>query len=212
MKKWVCSICGYVYDEAKEGVRFEDLPESWVCPLCGADKSAFKEQSQQAAKPKPAPISLHGEMKQLSVGELSAVCSNLARGCEKQYLEKESLLFTQLADYFAAATPPQPDASLEKLLQLIQSDLQEGYPTLSSAAAAESDRGTQRICVWGEKVTRILDSLLQRYQREGESFLENTQVWVCSVCGFLYVGDTPPEICPVCKVPAWKFDQVEGRL
>ena len=62
-----------------------------------------------------------------------------------------------------------------------------------------------------QKVTVILNSLVQRYQREGSAFLRNTQIWVCSVCGFAYVGDTPPELCPVCKVPAWKFDKIEGR-
>ena len=39
--KYVCSICGYVYDEAREAVPFAQLPNSWVCPLCGAPKSAF---------------------------------------------------------------------------------------------------------------------------------------------------------------------------
>ena len=54
-----------------------------------------------------------------------------------------------------------------------------------------------------------LESLLSRYQAEGEKMLEHTGVYVCSVCGFVYVGDAPPEICPVCKVPSWKFERVE---
>lgn len=29
--------------------------------------------------------------------------------------------------------------------------------------------------------------------------------WICSVCGYVHEGDTPPEKCPVCKVPAEKF-------
>lgn len=49
MLKYVCSICGFVYDEAKGipeagislGTTWEDLPEDWVCPLCGAAKSEF---------------------------------------------------------------------------------------------------------------------------------------------------------------------------
>lgn len=49
VKKYVCSICGYVYDEAAgipaagigPGTRWEDLPEGWVCPLCGASKDLF---------------------------------------------------------------------------------------------------------------------------------------------------------------------------
>lgn len=40
-KKWVCVVCGYVYDGE---IPFEDLPEDWVCPLCGVDKSNFELQ------------------------------------------------------------------------------------------------------------------------------------------------------------------------
>ena len=41
-KVWVCRICGYEYDEAKEGVAFEDLPADWVCPLCKHGKQDFE--------------------------------------------------------------------------------------------------------------------------------------------------------------------------
>ena len=57
----------------------------------------------------------------------------------------------------------------------------------------------------------MLASLVQRYRQEGEAMLEETDVWVCSVCGFVYIGEAPPERCPVCKVPDWKFDKIEGR-
>ena len=39
----MCLLCGYIYDDAKEEVKFEELPSDWQCPLCGAPKSAFKE-------------------------------------------------------------------------------------------------------------------------------------------------------------------------
>ncbi|MBR2942574.1 MAG: flavin reductase [Clostridia bacterium] len=35
--------------------------------------------------------------------------------------------------------------------------------------------------------------------------------WVCTVCGYVHEGDTPPEICPVCKVPAEKFTEQKGE-
>ncbi len=49
MKKYICQVCGYVYDPAEgdpdhgvaAGTSFEDLPEDWVCPICGAEKSDF---------------------------------------------------------------------------------------------------------------------------------------------------------------------------
>lgn len=49
MKKYVCSVCGYIYDPevgdpaggVSPGTAFEDLPDDWICPECGADKDAF---------------------------------------------------------------------------------------------------------------------------------------------------------------------------
>ncbi|MBR3162928.1 MAG: rubredoxin [Clostridia bacterium] len=40
--KYVCTICGYIYDEETEGTKFSDLPEDWKCPLCGVGKDMFK--------------------------------------------------------------------------------------------------------------------------------------------------------------------------
>jgi rubredoxin len=50
MKKYVCSVCGYIYDPAdgdpdsgiSPGTAFEDIPEDWVCPVCGAGKDSFE--------------------------------------------------------------------------------------------------------------------------------------------------------------------------
>lgn len=211
--KYVCSVCGYVYDEAKEGKLFTDLPDSWVCPLCGAAKSVFgPEQKAKKVEAPVIPVQMDEDMKKLSAGELSALCSNLARGCEKQYKQGEAALFREIADYFASVTPDVPNADTTQLAELIQRDLNGGYPALHSTAAANSDRGTQRICVWGEKVTTILNTLLQRWEKEGDAFLQNTDVWVCTVCGFVYIGDSAPELCPVCKVPSWKFEKIERRV
>ncbi len=41
-KKYRCKLCGYIYDDAKEEVKFEDLPNDWHCPLCGASKDQFE--------------------------------------------------------------------------------------------------------------------------------------------------------------------------
>ena len=49
MKKYVCNICGYVYDPevgdpdsgVAPGTAFEDIPADWVCPYCGVGKDEF---------------------------------------------------------------------------------------------------------------------------------------------------------------------------
>ena len=50
--KYVCNLCGYVYDEAAgdpdngiaPGTKWEDVPEDWTCPLCGAGKEEFSAE------------------------------------------------------------------------------------------------------------------------------------------------------------------------
>lgn len=49
-KKYVCVVCGYIYDEEagepeaglSPGTRWEDVPEDWSCPDCGASKGDFE--------------------------------------------------------------------------------------------------------------------------------------------------------------------------
>lgn len=92
---------------------------------------------------------------------------------------------------------------------ILQDDI-ERYASVRAAAVSENDRGAQRVCVWGEKVTRVLANTVGRYIREGEAMLDDTDIWVCTVCGFVWVSDQAPELCPVCKVPSWKFEKI-GR-
>lgn len=52
MAKYVCSVCGYEYDEdlgdaennIAAGTRFEDLDADWVCPLCSVGKDQFSKE------------------------------------------------------------------------------------------------------------------------------------------------------------------------
>ena len=210
--KYVCPICGYVYDEEREGIPFSELTQAWKCPLCGAPKSSFRPkdgaQPQEAAGSK---VKVDADMEELSAGELAAIFSNLARGCEKQYMFKEAELFTKIAGYYTSAASAVEEASLDRLTQLLERDLEKGYPSFESTASNRGDRGARRVRVWGEKVTNMLNILLEQYKEEGEEALRGTRVWVCSVCGFVYIGDEPPKICPVCKVPDWKFEEIEGR-
>ncbi len=53
MDKYVCSLCGYVYNPeqgdpdngVEPGTKWEDLPEDWVCPVCGASKDDFEKEA-----------------------------------------------------------------------------------------------------------------------------------------------------------------------
>ena len=156
--KFICPVCGYVYDEAKEKSSFSSLPETWQCPICKAAKSLFTPQEEEtpATGGEPAPVE---ELRPLTPGELAAVFSNLARGCEKQYHPEEEACFQKLAAYFTGLAPQEPDASVAQLLAFFQEDLAQGYPAYQAAAQAAGDRGSQRVRVWGEKVTTMARSL-----------------------------------------------------
>jgi rubredoxin len=52
MDRYVCTVCGYVYDPADgdpengidPGTKFKDLPGNWTCPVCGATKDQFEKE------------------------------------------------------------------------------------------------------------------------------------------------------------------------
>jgi rubredoxin len=52
MDKYVCTVCGYVYDPEQgdpdngvaPGTKWEDVPDSWECPVCGASKDDFEKE------------------------------------------------------------------------------------------------------------------------------------------------------------------------
>lgn len=51
MEKWVCTVCGYVYNSEighpksgiEKGTEWENLPENWTCPLCAVNKDQFEK-------------------------------------------------------------------------------------------------------------------------------------------------------------------------
>ncbi len=53
MKKYVCIVCGYIYDPEEgdpdsgidPGTAFEDIPDDWVCPVCGAVRKGKQSQT-----------------------------------------------------------------------------------------------------------------------------------------------------------------------
>jgi len=52
MEKYVCTVCGYVYDPEQgdpdngvnPGTKWEDVPDNWECPVCGASKDDFEKE------------------------------------------------------------------------------------------------------------------------------------------------------------------------
>lgn len=214
--RFKCGVCGYVYDESKEGVPFADLPDDWICPVCGEGKEGFspmEDDDSDVAVASPGPsVEVAGwepgDLREMTAGELSALCSNLARGCGVQQLASEAGMFMEIAEWFESRSVKADHDGIATLLEMLNADL-DAYPGAKSCASELSDRGSLRVLTWSEKATMIMKNVLERY-RSDPSFLEHTSIYVCDICGFMYIGDDPPAFCPVCKVPGHMILKVKG--
>ena len=158
MKKYQCTICGYIYDDAKESVKFEELPDDWTCPICGAPKSVFKEIKEE----KPSEIKEIDEeedLKEMSNSEIAYICSNLAKACEKQYLEEEQKLFTELYNHYLNKEKDL-EGSLENVKEKVNKDLEE-FDKAFQIADKYQDRGAKRVLTWASKATNMSFKILE---------------------------------------------------
>lgn len=218
MKRYVCTICGFIYDEAvgipesgiSPGTKWKDLADDWVCPLCNASKENFEKQVEKDQSEELVLDENNEELGELLNAEMSALFSNLSKGAGKQYLEEESKLFAELSDYYKKKTTTVAENSFGDVRLDIAKDVNDTYPKANAIATAKKDRGAKRALLWSEKVTKIIDSLLARYEKQGDAILEDTKIHVCDICGFVYIGDDLPQVCPVCKVPKFKIIEI-GR-
>ena len=213
MKKYRCVICGYIYDDAKEKIKFEDLPEDWTCPLCGSPKNAFEELKEEdnkvpeEVKPEEEKEDEDEDLRNLSDEEIAYICSNLARACEKQYLEEEEELFKVLANHYEGKVK-EKEGSLKDIKEHVEKDI-EKLNHVMQVATTEKDRGAKRVLTWATKTTNMMKVILDNYEKKGLDYIKDVKIWVCDICGFIYIGDTPPKVCPICKVPSMKILEVK---
>lgn len=210
MKKYRCIICGYIYDEAKEKVKFEDLPDDWTCPLCGSPKSAFEEVIEESQKEEESieeQQEIEEDLRSLTNEEITYICSNLAKACEKEYKEEEQNLFVELATYFEEKTKEVP-GTIEDIKEANKQE-QKDIEQAMKIADENSDRGAKRVLTWATKTSNMMKIILENYEKKGLDYIKNTKIWVCDICGFIYIGEEPPKVCPVCKVPSFKILEVK---
>lgn len=210
MKKYRCTICGYIYDESKENVKFSDLPEDWKCPLCGAPKNLFEEivednQTVEVTKETEV-ITEDNDLRELSNDEIAYICSNLAKACDKQYLEEEKGLYLELFEYFKSKDIN--NGSINNLVEMFNNDanlLNDAFNIVNNY----DDSGAKRVLTWATKTNNIINSIIKNYSVKGIEYIKNNKIWVCDICGFVFIGDNPPQVCPICKVPNFKILEVE---
>ena len=126
--------------------------------------------------------------------EMSIICSNLARGCEKQYMPRQAEDFRTLADFFRSKAEPAKEAGTDRLLALIEHDLTVGYPYGNAVAGEKPDRGAlPGLEREGHPDAEILaDPLSGRRRKNAGEYrrLGLHGVWLC-LCGRHCAGALP---------------------
>ena len=139
----------------------------------------------------------------------SAVFPNLAKACEKQLRTTEAGLLWEVSRYFEKNnSESEPIVDLKGLSDALALDDKEHLPDLQATAQEAADRGALRMGVWGAKVNTIEKTVTDRYLKVGDALLEGKSIFVCEACGFIFIGQEAPEICPVCKAPQSRFSKI----
>jgi rubrerythrin len=95
---------------------------------------------------------------------------------------------------------------LSEILTSLKNDTADRIPLAKLTAADTGHRGPLRALTWGAKVAAIQSSVIARFLKSPDTFLEGgKQIYVCEACGFIFVGNRALDICPVCKAPASRF-------
>lgn len=221
MSKCICSICGYIHDEEEgypEGnippnTPWSDIPSTFTCPLCGAFKEDFVKQEDSSEKQEESKVSDNlvelPEELDYSSTELSAIFSNLSKGSEKQYDFELATMYNQLSLYYKVGYNSKVQPNFDKLKQLVDIDIDSNFTMANNVANKFKDRGALRALKWSEQVSKMINSHLKKLTQGSFKFLEDSNLYVCEICGFIHIGKEKPKICPVCKVPNIKMTQIK---
>ena len=99
------------------------------------------------------------DLRSLTNEEITYICSNLAKACEKEYKEEEQSLFTELAKYFEGKTK-EKTSSLEELKIENEKDRKE-LESAMKIADENSDRGAKRVLTWATKTSNMMKIILE---------------------------------------------------
>ena len=217
MKKFVCDVCGYVY----EG---EELPEDFVCPWCkhsAIDFEKIEEKSQGGNK-----MNLKGSKTEKNL-EAAFAGESMARNKYTYYASKAKKDgFVQIANLFEE-TANQEKEHAKMWFKLLHDGIGATEDNLTDAAAGENyewtdmyptfakearEEGFDEIATLFEMVAAVEKAHEDRYKK----LLENVKggivfsrdgdvIWQCTNCGHLHIGKNAPELCPVCAHPKAYF-------
>ena len=121
-------------------------------------------------------------------------------------MEEEKDLFRELSRHYEELESAKT-GSLDDVIDMVSSDI-NSFSKAMEVFSKYDDRGAKRVVNWASKSTNIMKVIIDTYKEKGIDYIKNTKIWVCDICGFIYVGDNPPKVCPVCRVPSVKILEV----
>ena len=203
MKKWKCTMCGYIHEGEKP-------PGS--CPVCGAHRFQF-------ILDEPLPEALEKRIREAFAGESKAHIRNLAfaRKADGEGYPQVGRLFRAVA----AAEKVHAEEYLKYLEGVIgetEENLKAAFeneikaknghypPFIQEAFSLKRDD-----VGWSFSRTRDVEERhAQLYKKALEAMVrdENPEYSVCRVCGYVFEGEVP-ETCPVCRTTKDNFQRVE---
>lgn len=181
MAKYKCSLCGYIYDDEKEQVKFSDLSEDWVCPLCGAPKSLFEEVQEETKEEIKEEVvtpkfnnAVAVSKDNVSIERIEDLCIDCGI-CKNICIEKEGLTFdanSQLCINCGQCIQGCPVGAL-----IPKSSIEEVYDNLDS-----------KICIaYTAPATRV--AIGELFGKEVGCFEQSKLVGLLRMLGFKYVLD-----------------------
>jgi ferredoxin-NADP reductase/rubredoxin len=134
MRKFKCSVCGFVYEPAKglpengipPGTAFEALPADFCCPVCGADKSCFSPLELSGGNDSEEPVHLQATVQEVirrtpSIKSFRLAIPNRARFKPGQYLSISLENEVELTRYLSISNSPTEEGYLEVTKRITQS-------------------------------------------------------------------------------------------
>lgn len=228
MKKYKCSVCGYVYDPQvgdpangiAPGVDFANLPQDWKCPRCRKDKSVFAEVAENPSNPY-AGTQTEKNLKAAFAGESEArnKYTYFASKAKKEGFEQIAAIFQSTADN---------EKEHAKLWFKELNGIGDTAHNLVAAAEGENYEWTEMYAEFANTAEaegfpelaakfRMVADIEKRHESRYRALLHNVEiqevfrkssvkVWECRNCGHIVVGMQAPDVCPVCDHPQAYFE------
>ena len=219
--KYVCKICGFIYDEATQDAKWNDLDTDWVCPVCKAPKEKFEAVAETSTS-KYAGTKTEKNLMEAFAGESMArnKYTFFASAAKKAGYEQLAALYLETADQEKEHAKMwfkefhgihDVDTNLEDAAQGENLEWTDMYVRMAREAREE---GFEELAQKFEGVAKVEAAHEARYKKLLESYKADKTFkgdaplgWKCRNCGYVHMADEAPEVCPVCAHPKAYFER-----